>query len=297
MAETVRSAWLDPSRPQLVPSDVEFTLFATLIEREAGIHLSPAKKALLAGRLAARLRGLGMTSFGAYYRHVLHDDAEELVQLIDAVCTNETHFFREPHHFQLIAQELAPRWRTQAQEGRRARRVRVWSAGCSTGEEPYSLAMQLRASLPESEGWQLEVFASDLSTRVLARAQAAVYPVERIRDVPLEQRRRAFLRGTGPQLGKVKVVPELRQLVRFERLNLSAPSYPVPAGLDLVLCRNVLIYFRPELRRRVIAQLCAHLAPGGHLFLGHAESLQPSGLPLRTRMPTVYERVVAEPSP
>jgi chemotaxis protein methyltransferase CheR len=278
---------------QALPSDSEFALFATLIEREAGIHLSTAKKALLSCRLAARLRELRLASFGSYYRFVVNDEQGggcELVRLLDAVATNETHFFREPHHFELIASSLAPRWRSEAQAGRRDRRVRVWSAGCSTGEEPYTLAIQLRACLPESEGWHIEIFASDLSTKALARAEAAVYPAERLREVPHAQRRRAFLRGTGPQAGRIKVVPELRQLVRFERLNLSAPSYPMPTGLDLVLCRNVLIYFRPELRRRVVEQLCTHLAPGGHLFLGHAESLHSAGLPLRTRVPTVYQR-------
>jgi chemotaxis protein methyltransferase CheR len=269
----------------ITPSDAEFALFATLIEREAGIHLTPAKKALLGSRLLARLRTLGLDSFGAYYQHV-QGDRHELVQLLDAICTNETHFFREPHHFELLSGDLVPRWRADAREGRRERRVRVWSAGCSSGEEPYSLAMLLAAAL-----------ATDLSTRVLAKAEAAIYPVDRLRDVPLEQRRRAFLRGTGPQTGQVKVAPEVRQLVRFERLNLTAASYPVPPGLDLVLCRNVLIYFNADLRKRVVTRLCGLLAPGGHLFLGHAESLPPAGLPVVTRMPTVYERVAGDEAP
>jgi chemotaxis protein methyltransferase CheR len=281
----------------IAPSDAEFALFATLIEREAGIHLSESKKALLGSRLLARLRTLGMDSFGAYYRHVIHDHRDELVQLLDAICTNETHFFREPHHFDLLAQDLVPRWRADAREGRRERRVRVWSAGCSSGEEPYSLAILLGAALPASEGWRVEILATDLSTRVLAKAQAAVYPLDRLRDVPLAERRKAFLRGTGPQAGKIKIAPELRGLVRFERLNLTETSYPVPGGLDLVLCRNVLIYFGAELRRRVVTRLCALLAPGGHLFLGHAESLPPTGLPLKTRMPTVYERIADDGAP
>jgi chemotaxis protein methyltransferase CheR len=289
-SSTTADATLRPADP----SDAEFALLATLIEREAGIHLTPPKKALLASRLAARLRELRLPSYGAYYRFVGADHASgggELTRLLDAVCTHETHFFREPHHFELIARDLAPGWRAAAREGRRERRVRVWSAGCSSGEEPYTLAMLLRTVLPERDGWHIEILATDLSTRVLARAEAAVYPSERLREVPIEHRRRAFLRGTGAQAGRIKIVPELRRLVTFQRLNLSAPGYAVPAGLDLVLCRNVLIYFRPELRRKVVEELCSHLAPGGHLFLGHAESLHSAGLPLVTRVPTVYQRL------
>jgi chemotaxis protein methyltransferase CheR len=273
------------------PPDSEFTLFATLIEREAGIHLSPAKKALLTSRLLARLRLLGMKSFGAYYRHVVHDDREELVQLLDAICTNETHFFREPHHFDFLTRQAVPRWQMEAREGRREKRIRVWSAGCSSGEEPYSLAMTLGGLLPAGEGWTVDILATDLSTRILAKARAGIYPEARLTDVPLAVRRRCFLRGTNTQEGKVKIAPEVANLVRFERLNLTDDAYSVPSGLDLVLCRNVLIYFQPELRRRVMERLCGHLAVGGYFLLGHAESLAPSALPVRTCLPTVYQKV------
>lgn len=284
-------------RGPAAPSDAEFGLLAALIERESGIHLSPAKKALLTGRLSGRVRQGGFNSFGAYYRHVAGAGRDELTHLIDAVCTNETHFFREPHHFDFLAGVMVPRWVAEARAGRRERRVRVWSAGCSTGEEPYSLAMQLAESLPWSEGWKIDVLATDLSTRVLARAQQAIYPGERLAEVPVPFRRKYLLRGTGPQSGKVRVAPAVRALVRFQRHNLSSPFVASHlTDLDLVTCRNVLIYFRPELRQQVIERIATQLAPGGYLLLGHAESLPPSSEWARTGMPTVYQRMAQERS-
>ena len=270
------------------PSDREFAQLAAFVEREAGLHLAPAKKPLLASRLLGRLRELALPTYGAYHR-LVEQDADERVRMIDALCTNETHFFREPHHFDFLARAVYPQLVEGARRGGRDRRLRVWSAGCSTGEEPYSVAISAVAALPE--GWQVEVLASDLSTRALARAEDAVYPAERLAEVPAHLRRRFFLRGVGPQAGRIRVAPEGRAPVRFARLNLADAAWDVPADRDLILCRNVLIYFRPELRARVIERLVAHLRPGGWLLLGHAESLPSSALPLRTRQPTVYQKV------
>jgi chemotaxis protein methyltransferase CheR len=275
------------------PNDTELQLFATLIEREAGIHLTEAKKSLLQNRLAARLRARELRTFAAYYRVVV-DDPDERVRMLDAISTNETSFFREPHHFELLAKQTIPSWIAAARAGERDRLVHAWSAACSTGEEPYSLAMLLAAELPDGtnggEPWRIKIHASDLSTRCLGRAREAIYPDERVASVPAGYRHRFLLRGVGPRSGNVRVAPEIRSLVSFERLNLTAPAYPVPSSLDLILCRNVLIYFRPELRDRVIRRLCQHLSPGGLLLLGHAESIPTAGLPLRSVAPTVYVR-------
>jgi chemotaxis protein methyltransferase CheR len=271
------------------PTDVEFARFRALIEREAGIHLSDAKRALLTARLIHRVRELGLPTFGSYLQRVLADDHAEVVQMIDRICTNETSFFREPHHFDVITQQAAPRWIAAADAGRRARRATAWSAGCSTGEEPYSLAMALRAALPA--GWDLSILATDLSTRVLAHARAAVYPIERAANVPVELRRGGLLRGIGGQAGKVKMAPEVREVVRFERLNLVSDAYATGPLFDLILCRNVLIYFRADVRARVVDRLIGRLAPGGLLLLGHAESLPPAQRGLRTVIPTVYQRI------
>jgi chemotaxis protein methyltransferase CheR len=276
-------------------TDQEFALFQALIRREAGIFLGPAKKALLVGRLARRLRELGLDSFGAYYHLVVERGDEELTRLFDSICTNETHFFREPRQFEFLEQRVFPGWKAEAASGRRARRIRVWSAACSTGEEPYSLAMTLWDHFPPAAGWGIEILATDLSTRVLERARAAIWPVEKAGEIPLGYLKAYMLKGIGPQAGKMKAGPEIRSLVRFERLNLNGEVYAVAGLFDLIFCRNVLIYFDAGSRARVVGRLLARLAPEGYLFLGHAESL--GGLTDRVRSvaTTVYVHAAAPP--
>ncbi|HSN90486.1 MAG TPA: protein-glutamate O-methyltransferase CheR [Anaeromyxobacteraceae bacterium] len=272
-------------------SDRDFTRFQGLIHREAGIWLSPIKKALLVGRLAKRLRALGLSSYGEYFEVVTADEAER-VRMLDCISTNETHFFREPRHFELLSERLFPAWATEAEAGRRARRVRVWSAACSTGEEPYSIAMSLLAAFPS--GWELEILATDISTRVLERAREAVWPIEKARQIPEAHRKAFMLRGFGPQEGLMKAGPEIRAIVRFARLNLVGDEWPTPGSFDLLFCRNVLIYFDRATKERVVDRLLDRLAPGGHLFLGHAESLGGFTTRARAVMPTVY--VPAKPA-
>jgi chemotaxis protein methyltransferase CheR len=267
-------------------TDLQFTRFRTLIERLTGIHLADSKKPLLVARLGQRIRELELTDYGDYYERVLAD-AVECKLMLDRITTNETHFFREPHHFDFLAQRMVPHWLEEACANRRPKRISVWSAGCSTGEEPYSVAMLLASQLP---GWDVSILATDLSTRVLATARAAVYSSERITTIPEALRRDYLLRGTGGQRGKIKIKPELRALVRFDRINLTDDNYAIGHSFDLVLCRNVLIYFRPGTRLAVLERLVARLASTGILLLGHAESLPNAGLPMRVVMPTVYER-------
>jgi chemotaxis protein methyltransferase CheR len=276
----------DPIRPL---TDKEFRLFQRLIEEEAGIHLSDAKRALLVGRLSRRLRDLGLRTFTAYYETVAErGDPEERTRMIDRICTNETHFFREPRQFDFVRDTILPRWAAEAASGRRAKRVRAWSAACSTGEEPYSLAMLLHDHCPPQNGWEIEILASDLSTRVLERAQAATYSLEKKHEIPETYLRRYMLRGTRSQEGQMRVGPAVRDLVRFARVNLNGASYPVSGPFDLLFCRNTLIYFESQTKARVVDHLLDLLAPDGYLFLGHAESM--SGLSERARSvgPTVY---------
>jgi chemotaxis protein methyltransferase CheR len=277
-------------------TDREFGLFQALIQREAGIHLSPAKKALVVGRLGKRLRALGMPTFEAYYVHLLQGDADERVRMLDAICTNETHFFREPRHFELLEREVLPAWAREAEAGRRPRRVRAWSAGCSTGEEPYSLAMVLRRFFPFSSGWEIEVLATDLSTRVLSAARSAIWPLEKAREIPPRYLRAFMLQGTRSQHGLMKAGPEIRSLVRFERLNLNLDAYPVPGGFDLVFCRNVLIYFNREAKAQAVARLVGHIADEGFLFVGHAETLSGIVEGVRSVGPNVYARAGGAPA-
>jgi chemotaxis protein methyltransferase CheR len=269
-------------------TDADFVLFQRLIEKDAGIFLAPAKKSLLVGRLSRRLRELGLSDLHKYYKRVLADPAEH-TRMIDHISTNETQFFREPIHFEFLERQVLPRWIRQAESGQRTRTVRIWSAGCSTGEEPYSIAMTLLHSLPEVSGWQIEILATDISTRVLARARAGVWPVEKARQIPPSYLKSYMLRGTGAQQGKMKVGPELQRSVRFEQFNLIADQMPPASSrFDLIFCRNVLIYFQPETKARVVRRLLRHLEPEGFLFVGHSESLNHLLDCVRSAVPTVY---------
>jgi chemotaxis protein methyltransferase CheR len=264
----------------------EFRLFQALIQREAGIHLSEAKKVLVEGRLARRLRELGV-DFGEYYG-LVEADPQERVRMLDCICTNETHFFREPRQFEFLETQVFPEWRARAEAGTMARHVRVWSAGCSTGEEPYSVAMAFLARFPPSTGWEIEIVATDLSTRVLDRAQDAVWPIDKAKEIPEPYLKAFMLRGTGPEEGRMKAGPLVRSRVRFQRLNLNAEPFTFAGRFDLVLCRNVLIYFDAASKARVVGRLLERMEPHGYLFLGHAETV--TGLNARTRSvgPTVY---------
>jgi len=267
-------------------SERDFLRFQALIHREAGIWLAPVKKALLVGRLAKRLRELGLESYGDYYDRVAEDEPER-IRMLDCICTNETHFFREPRHFEFLAERVFPAWRDEADAGRRARRVRVWSAACSTGEEPYTLAMVLLTAFPA--GWELEVLASDLSTKVLDRASAAVWPIEKSKEIPDAHLKAFMLKGFGGQEGLMKAGPEIRAIVRFARVNLVGDDWPGGPPFDLVFCRNVLIYFDRQAKIGVVDRLVDRLDPRGYLFLGHAESLGGFTTQARPVLPTVYQ--------
>jgi chemotaxis protein methyltransferase CheR len=269
-------------------SDADFFLFQRLIEKDAGIYLAPAKKSLLVGRLSRRMRELGLSDLRKYFKRVLADPAEH-TRMIDHISTNETQFFREPLHFDFLKQRVLPRWISQAEAGQRTRKVRVWSAGCSTGEEPYSIAMTLLQHLPEASGWQIEVLATDISTRVLARARAGVWPLEKARQIPAPYLKSFMLRGTGTQEGKMKVGPEIQRIVRFEQFNLiEEPAFAPSSSFDLIFCRNVLIYFQPETKARVVRRLLRYLSPDGYLFVGHSESLNHLIDCVRSAVATVY---------
>ena len=276
-------------------TDREFAAFQQLVYRHAGISLSDAKRQLLVGRLSRRLRELHLPSFGAYYDLVAQDgegSSEELVRCLDLICTNETRFFREPSHFEFLAQRVFPLWRAEGDEGRRAKKVRVWSAACSTGQEPYTLAMLLLAHFPASEGWTTEVVATDLSTKALRIAVNATWPIEKAVEIPDAYRKRFMLRGTGAETGMMRAGPELRSIIRFSRLNLNDDApYGVGEPFDLLFCRNVMMYFTPEGRARVTERLLDHVAPHGYFFVGHAESLHAHRHAVYTVIPTVYSKV------
>jgi len=266
-----------------------FSKFQQLIYLEAGIWLATHKHALLTGRLARRLRLLGLGSMQEYYQLVTQPDQQhERAVMIDCITTNETHFFREPRHFDFLERQVFPKWQQEAAAGEWPTRLRVWSAGCSSGEEPYSLAMLLLKHFPEAKGWELEVLATDISTRVLEKARAAMYPIEKSKDIPAEYLRSYMLKGRGDQKGLMKVSPELHRIVRFARVNLHADSYPILGSFDLIFCRNVLIYFDQESKTKVIGGITRHLSPSGLLFVGHSEHLGAIAPNLKTVAPTVH---------
>lgn len=266
-------------------SEAQFLSFQRLVHDESGLFLNTSKKALLVGRLQRRLRALGCEGFHEYYE-LVRGDADERARMLECICTHETRFFREPRHFEFLEREVLPRLRAEADAGRRPRRLRAWSAACSSGEEPFSIAMSLRAFFPGDSGWQLEVVATDLSMRVLTQAREATWPLARSEQIEPGLLKRFMLRGFGPEDGKMRASAELRELVRFQQLNLSAPDWPLPGRFDLVFCRNVLIYFHADLKTAVMDRLFGFVNPGGYLFLGHSESYPQR----RCVVPTVYRR-------
>ncbi|HYM75354.1 MAG TPA: CheR family methyltransferase [Candidatus Dormibacteraeota bacterium] len=269
-----------------------FSKFQQLIYNEAGIWLATHKHALLTGRLARRLRLLGLSNMQEYYQLITQPDQQhERAVMIDCITTNETHFFREPRHFDFLEREVFPKWRQEAAAGERPTRLRVWSAGCSSGEEPYSLAMLLLKHFPEANGWALEVLGTDISTRVLEKARTAMYPLEKSKDIPAEYLHTYMLKGKGDNKGVMKVSPELHRVVRFARVNLHSDSYPVLGSFDLIFCRNVLIYFDQESKGKVIRGILRHLSPSGLLFVGHSEHLGAIAPNLKTVAPTIHALV------
>jgi chemotaxis protein methyltransferase CheR len=276
--------------PELQPKSIsqkEFQNFQELIYRTSGIWLSQAKTALLVGRLSKRLRHFGLKTFSEYFR-VVSDNPEEFTRMLDAISTNETRFFREPNQFDFLEQRVLPQWIADAEAGSRTRKVRVWSAGCSTGQEPYSLAMTLLHDLPPSAGWDIEIAATDLSTQVLETAKSATWDFAKSSEIPEHYLKAFMLRGYGEQKGKMKAGPEIRSLINFYRLNLNEAKYPVTGKFDLIFCRNVLIYFDLQTRTQVVQRLLEHLSPAGFLFVGHAESLHTMAGVLRRVVPTIY---------
>lgn len=269
-------------------TDKELATFQEIIQRESGIHLPPAKKALLIGRLSRRLRKLGLESFSAYCEILLEGHAEERQQMLDCVCTNETRFFREQQQFEFLEQKVFPEWREAAHAKRRSRRIRVWSAACSTGQEPCSLAMSLLSGFPPQSGWEIEILATDLSMRALTKAQQGIWPMPKPDEIPASYLKQFMLRGRRSQEGKIAASRELRNVIRFQRLNLYAESYDILEPFDVIFCRNVFIYFDVPAKIKVLQHLLQYLAPNGYLFMGHAESLLHLSKKVQCIAPSVY---------
>lgn len=262
----------------------EFHRFRTLIYDESGISLSDQKQSLLASRLSKRLRDLGAATFSEYYAKVTEDPTrEEFTRMLDLISTNKTDFFREPKHFDFLRERILP-------ELESTKRIRIWSSACSSGEEPYTIAMTLYEGVQNPERWDFKILASDLSTRVLAKAAAGTYDQDRFRDVPSDVIKRHFLRGRGDHTGVFKVKPHLASAITFRRLNLMDDHFPIKNPLDLIFCRNVMIYFDRPTQETLINKFHQYLKPGGYLFIGHSESLQWITHPFKSLAPTIYQK-------
>lgn len=248
----------------------QFKALAALIYAEAGINLKSSKQTMLEGRLRRRARASGFATIGEYCEFVLSPGvpSAEIEHLINAVTTNKTDFFREPLHFDVLLETVLPEFAENRQ-----RMIRCWSAACSTGAEPYTLAMLLDEFAEQNRGVDYQVVATDLDTEVLATAIKGIYPREMLAPVPDHLRRRYVLQPKNAGRNEVRIVPELRRKVAFGRLNLMDERYPLDAQMDIIFCRNVLIYFDKATQKAVVNRLCERLRPGGYLFLGHSESI------------------------
>jgi chemotaxis protein methyltransferase CheR len=254
--------------------------------------MPPSKITMVEGRLRRLVRETGAAGLSEYCERLFEGGelAAEAVRLIDAVTTNKTEFFREPEHFRFLLGTVLPT--LQAERRTAQAGFKLWSAACSTGAEPYTLAMVLAEFVQHHHGQRVSILASDLCTEVLQTAVRGIYPETAVEAVPAELRRRYLLRSRDAARGVVRIIPELRAWLRFARLNLIAPDYPVDHDFDVIFCRNVLIYFDKLTQQAVLRRLLQHLRPGGYLFLGHSESLAGLTLPVQAVGHTVFRRTV-----
>jgi chemotaxis protein methyltransferase CheR len=271
-------------------SNADFDRLRTLIYAESGINLNSDKKLMLEIRLKRRLRDLQLSSSREYCDYVFASERQEdeLVHLIDAVTTNKTDFFREAGHFDYLVSQALPELLSRNGAGRKSL---AWSAGCSTGEEPYTIAMVLSEHANAHPGFRFSVLATDISTDVLAKAHLGVFKSGLVAPVPKDLRRKYFMRSRDPESDLVRVVPELRALIEFRRVNFMDADFGLSESPEIIFCRNVIIYFDRPTQIRLLQKLTRQLAPGGYFFAGHSESLQGMDLPLVPTAPSVYRKV------
>jgi chemotaxis protein methyltransferase CheR len=270
-------------------STADFNRLRALIHEESGINLSADKKTMLEIRIRRRLRNLDISSYNEYCQYVFGSDGHqtELVHLLDAVTTNKTDFFREPGHFDFLTSKALP---DLAARYGNSRRSVIWSAGCSTGEEPYTLAMLLSEYAANHPGFQFSILATDISTAVLDKARLGIFKSEMVEAVPKDLRRKYFMRSRDHSSPLVRVVPELRAQIDFRRLNFMDADFGLAERPEIIFCRNVIIYFDRPTQVRILGKITRYLAAGGFFFAGHSESLQGMDLPLVPAGLAVYRK-------
>lgn len=257
----------------------DFERVRKLIYQHAGISLSPVKQDMVYSRLARRLRATGKASFGEYLDALERNGGDEWERFVNSLTTNLTSFFREAHHFPIFADHLR-------KIGTR-RPIRVWCSAASTGEEPYSIAITVAETFGTGVS-HVSIMASDLDTNVLATAQKGIYPIERVEKLSPERLRKFFLRGTGAQEGYVSVRPELRRMIEFQRINLLDQAYSVKGPIDVIFCRNVMIYFDKPTQYKILSRFAPMMNPDGLMFAGHSESFLHAADLFKSQGKTVY---------
>jgi len=274
-------------------SDKDFRRLRKFIYNECGINLPDYKKILIESRLQKRLRILKISSLSQYCNYLFSalGMKNELSNMIDAITTNKTDFFREPDQFDYLTQTVLPELISDKGIGIR-KTMSLWSAGCSSGEEPYTLAMVLSdySERIYHNSLDFRILATDVSLSVLKKAKTGIYEHEHIDPIPYHLRKKYLLKGKKTMEDLVRVTPKIRELVTFRRLNFLDGSFGLSEPLDIVFCRNVIIYFDRKTQEQVLRRICSHLRPGGYLFLGHSETLNQLTLPLVPAIPTVYRK-------
>jgi chemotaxis protein methyltransferase CheR len=272
-------------------STEDFDAIRAIIYREAGISLNNSKKALVASRLAKRLAHLNLKNHSEYLEYLDTKDPKgiELQVMVNCLTTNKTDFFREPHHFEFLRNEVFPRIEKDAFQGK-PRKIRIWSAACSTGEEPYSTAITILEHFKLPRSWDIQILASDINTEVLKTASQGIYSLERIEGIDERLKRKYFLRGTGQSAGFCQVRPEVRRMVRFHQINLMDERWPIRNRFDVIFCRNVIIYFNAQTQQCLLPRLVDRLTDRGHLMLGHSENLHWMNDLLSSLGNTIYQR-------
>ena len=272
-------------------SQRDFARLSAFVQEHCGIRLPPSKKTMLEARLRRRLRALEMTSYRDYCDYLFGPDGEddEVVRMIDLVTTNKTDFFREPAHFDFLVRSCLPDL-CDAGRGGAWRTLSVWSAGCSTGEEPYTLAMVLSAFAGSRPGFRFSILATDISTRVLEKAALGVYTEDRVDTVPSDMKHEYLLKSRDRSKGLVRVAPGIRSLVNFRQLNLMDGDFGLRVPMDVIFCRNVIIYFDKATQEGLVNRFTRCLMPGGYIFLGHSETLCGMNVPLVQMAPTIYRK-------
>lgn len=265
-----------------------FQQFSHLVYEQCGINLHDGKKALLQARLNKRLRLTGIGSYEEYFKFITSsENGSEFIHFLDSVSTNLTYFFRESQHFEFLEQVALPELIEKKRKNRESR-IRIWSAGCSTGEEPYSLAMCVLALLPDMPKWDFRILATDISTRALEAASNGIYSDDKVQKIPPALRQLNFRKiSNGNGKAEYEIAPHLKRIITFHRLNLK-DHYPFKGSFDFIFCRNVMIYFDKKTQEELVNKMASFLSPGGFLFVGHSESLTGLAHKLTYVRPAVY---------